>query len=1073
MFCEKKVVVTEVQLQKVLKPAAPSWKPAGSAGSDCTDSPESSDEGAAVEVIRSVQFKHVTPHHETSTSSGEDGTLENGAGSDAHVCVVSSAPQVSFSESGTATVTSTVVLPMSLGSSKPSAALPGWGLLPPVEEADAESSEQEPETDKVKPEVIQSPPEVSDSDEESTSGATHKRLKPFQGGVEIAIEVENNHNHDDDKLPGNKSEKLEDEDFSTEVNDEILNRAYEVITENDDLLTALDKLEFHVNGGTDPLKEDKHESSHNEQEKKEQAVSDSTKESGSKEAKGDKVVEIVRKRNTASEEQKDEFGFVIPPTENKETADTKLPKTKKTVTKGEEANKTKGTKQKEGNRLIRALNWVSKLPARISADKQTKRQEHKSEKPAEKQHAKSEEKEEKPKEKEEVVKKESDDEDYGFASKLNPRSLSERQHRTQQKLSCQKGEEEPEVRRETPEPPEPKSEPISRREIRKYETTGEIVTEVLSSFQPDVEDSHFRENLRRFDNVSLAKDKQTPRKEPDESEREKRGPDVEEPAGDDDDWEPGPRQTGSLPNLAGAFLSTSPTVERIREYMLQDESDDSSLDEFLLIPMPTDYEETVAAAAATTPTPAGGPAPAPAAPCSPHHANPYQTQLDCGDGYDAQSDTCETEAITPQSRCPDSSAATPCAESDVCGDAASSPPTSTEMAKTSASAEIPPEVCGDSVSGCGPRPVQNKPPVSSTGSSRTRPGSAEAAVPPSAGAGAPAPGGPAPAHGSRPVSIPRAIRGAHSPYTPPRSSRSAPSIDRAIPRRTAPPGIPSPRRGAGLAGHRGPRQPGADSTADRSKAKPGPGAQGARQPGAAASPAAVRAVRTTAPCPRLTQQPGTAARSSSMGFHQQPQYYIASHKPTNVHTVNSRPIHKGALSGRGAVGGGGGGGGSGRPRPGHRAPGPAAAAAAAAPRNEANSNSVGGRGARNSTPVLETDLDQSEPRQVRYSAGERSAVQRVQARITLQQSPGPANTASAGIPRQGRGNTSLSLSGHTHTTPIHTQSTIAHVQAYSPRSQPRRPLVQHVDGNGNDLQDGGGSSNWMDSGVQMDFTDEG
>ena len=117
-----------------------------------------------------------------------------------------------------------------------------------------------------------------------------------------------------------------------------------------------------------------------------------------------------------------------------------------------------------------------------------------------------------------------------------------------------------------------------------------IVTEVFSSFQPEVEDTHFQDNLRRFDNISLTGD-QSNGKESQTNENKN-----ENKNGENDDWEPGPRQTGSLPNLAGEFLSTSPTMEKIREYMLQDESDDSSLDEFLLIPMPTDFEQTVGSA---------------------------------------------------------------------------------------------------------------------------------------------------------------------------------------------------------------------------------------------------------------------------------------------------------------------------------------------------------------------------------------------------------------------------------------------------------------------------------------------
>ena len=105
---------------------------------------------------------------------------------------------------------------------------------------------------------------------------------------------------------------------------------------------------------------------------------------------------------------------------------------------------------------------------------------------------------------------------------------------------------------------------------------------------------------------------------------------------------------------------------------------------------------------------------------------------------------------------------------------------------------------------------------------------------------------------------------------------------------------------------------------------------------------------------------------------------------------------------------------------------------------------------RSSTPVL-TDLDQGKPPQVKHPAGDQGVVQRVQAHITLL--PGDSQTAAT---RQ-----------TTHACSITTTTT---------QQLQQRPLVpQAAAPTGNDsepVQDGSNNNNWMDSGVQMDFTDE-
>ena len=153
-------------------------------------------------------------------------------------------------------------------------------------------------------------------------------------------------------------------------------------------------------------------------------------------------IEINRSENvekhlvdlTVDADKRGEIGFLVQSDCSKESdvkervkCDSKLPKPGKSTssTKCDETQKSKVTKtntakHKEGNRFIRALNWVSKLPGKLSAEKQAKKQDHKHEKQSKQQ---------------ENQEEAEAQEDYGFFIKPNPRHLSERQNQALKKLS--------------------------------------------------------------------------------------------------------------------------------------------------------------------------------------------------------------------------------------------------------------------------------------------------------------------------------------------------------------------------------------------------------------------------------------------------------------------------------------------------------------------------------------------------------------------------------------------------------------------------------------------------------------
>ena len=946
--------MTELKLQKIRVPKK--------TASD-TETEESSEDNG-IEIIRSVQLQPTEGLIRTASGAEIGAPHEHD-----HVCRPS-----------TEEATSPIVIPVSVGAIKPSSNLPSWGILPPVEESEAEV-EVEVESEVQEQEVQEQEVQEQEVQQKYKVDKEIKLEVLFEvGSVEEAEEEEQK---DRDKFTADESESF---DYSSEANNEILTKAYKVINENDDLLTALDKLEHHIEEGSDPL------AGEAVQESKQQHTSE-----GQTQPKSDEKLEIKVEKHRINldnkDQERDEFGFIVQSEDSKrieakekDKCDSKLPKPGKSTssTKCDETQKSKATKtgtvkQKEGNRLIRALNWVSKLPGRISADKQTKKHDQKHEK---------QEKQEKRQEKQE---KDGDDDDYGFFIKLHPRPLSERQSHALKKLSQKSDEKSDESDKKT----KVKVEGEQASESQPKDKDPQVVTEVLSSFQPEVEDTHFQDNLRRFENISLANEQNN-------GENVCAREDKSESNGDDE-WEPGPRQTGSLPNLAGEFLSTSPTMERIREYIMQNESDDSSLDEFLLIPMPTDYEQTVGAANQPTP------------PKQPSELNTSDVLHDS-----RRENISASDVITSPNTC-----------SDLTSDADEKLPQLKLRMETTSLQERVPISARESDTTRLPRPAQtytnqtNVPVTTATGSAMGKRG----------------PSG---------WVLPRAIRGArHTPpyATPPRPIKGTLQVPtgRSMSRdpsrgATSGSGIP-PTRGSGLYAQRMSGQFTAKSpdTGNKISVKDKLSAHGPTTPPIQHVSTVVG--RSSPACQRLSQQPGSTRSRGLAGFHQEQHHYIASHKPTNTHTVNPGLIYKAAAfnrplgySSRGGI------------RSTSRSP-------ALQKRGKSNisscSSSPGTKAGANTTPVL-ADLDQSKPPQVKHPAGEPGVVQRVQAHITL-------------------------LPSDTRTTDATHCST--HACSVSQQQQQQRPLAgQEVDlsqaGSGSETAQDGGSGNWMDSGVQMDFTDE-
>ena len=949
------MIVAELKLQKIRVPKKTI--------SD-NETEESSDDNG-IETIRSVQLQ-----------AGE-GLIGKGSGTERgtprgndHVCRPS-----------TDEATSPIVIPVSVGAIKPSSNLPSWGILPPVEEAEVE----------IEPEV--QAPEVR------PKYKVDKEIKLevlFEVGSEEEGEEEEEHK-DRDKFAADESEPF---DYSSEANNEILTKAYKVINENDDLLTALDKLEHHIEEGSDPLAE--------ETQQKELKQKETSKEQI--QINSDKKLEIKVEKHRINlnnkDQERDEYGFIVQSEDSKRTevkekdkCDSKLPKPGKSTSssKCDETPKSKTTKtgtvkQKEGNRLIRALNWVSKLPGRISSDKQSKKHE-------------KQEKQEKLQEKQE---KGGDDDDYGFSIKMHPRPLSEKQGQSLKKLS-QKSYEKSDESDDKETEAKVKVKDKNTVETLPKEKDSQVVTEVLSSFQPEVEDTHFQDNLRRFENISLANEQNNG--------NNARAREDHKDSNGDEEWEPGPRQTGSLPNLAGEFLSTSPTMERIREYMMQDESDDSSLDEFLLIPMPTDYEQTVGAAS------------------QPPLLSKQQSELNSNDVlYDRKEDISTSGRITSPNTCSDFA-------SDVDKKLPQQP--KVRMETTLLQKHIPCSKESDITRL--PRYAHTKPGGVISYTNQTN-------IPATTTRGS--------ERGKRGASgwvVPRAIRGTRPtpPYaTPPRPIKGTLQVPtgRSMSRdsfrgvTTRERGIPTRGRGRRGLTHKGlfaqkisgQFAPEVPDSGNKCSVKDRLGVATTPSPNQHVS---TGAGRSNLVCQRLSQQPGSTHSRGSIGFHQEQHHYIASHKPTNIHTVNPDSIHKAAFnrpssySARGGI------------RGTSRSP-------ALQKRGKSNissciSSSAGIKVGANTTPVL-ADLDQSKPPQVKHPAGEPGVVQRVQAHITLLPS-----------------DTRITDSAQTTT----------HACSVSSIQQQQRPLVgQEVDqsqaGSGSESAQDGGSGNWMDSGVQMDFTDE-
>ena len=876
--------MTELKLQKIRVPKK--------TASD-TETEESSEDNG-IEIIRSVQLQPTEGLIKTPSGSESGAPHEHD-----HVCRPSAEE-----------ATSPIVIPVSVGAIKPSSNLPSWGILPPVEESEVEEQvdiEQEVQEQEVQEPEVQPKYKV---DKEIKLEVLFEVGSVEEGGDE--------EQKDREKFAADESESF---DYSSKANDEILTKAYKVINENDDLLTALDKLEHHIEEESDPLAEEA-----GQKESKQDYISEVQTQ-----PKSDEKLEIKIEKHRINldnkDQERDEFGFIVQSEDSKRTevkekdkCDSKLPKPGKSTssTKCDETQKSKATKtgtvkQKEGNRLIRALNWVSKLPGRISADKQTKKHDQKREK---------QEKQEKRQEKQE---KDGDDDDYGLFIKLHPRPLSERKSHALKKLSQKSDEKSDESDKKT----EVKVDEEQAPESQPKEKDSQVVTEVLSSFQPEVEDTHFQDNLRRFENISLASEQNN-------GENVCAREDKSESNGDDE-WEPGPRQTGSLPNLAGEFLSTSPTMERIREYMMQDESDDSSLDEFLLIPMPTDYEQTVGAAS------------------QPNSAK-VQSELNTSDVlHDSSKENISASAeITSPNTC-----------SDLMSDADEKLPQLKLRMETTSLQKRAPISTRESDTTRLPHPAQtytnqtNVPVTTATGSAMGKRG----------------PSG---------WVVPRAIRGArHTPpyATPPRPIKgtlqvpTGRSMSRGSSRGTTTSGrgIP-PTRGGGLFAQRMSGQFMAKSpdTGNKCSVKDKFSSHGPTPP----TQHVPKVVGRSSPaCQRLSQQPGSTRSRSPAGFHQEQHHYIASHKPTNNYTVNQGLIHKAAAFNR-TLGYSSRGGGI---RSTSRSP-------ALQKRGKSNisscSSSPDTKAGANTTPVL-ADLDQSKPPQVKHTAGEPGVVQRVQAHITL------------------------------------------------------------------------------------------
>ena len=88
------------------------------------------------------------------------------------------------------------------------------------------------------------------------------------GNKEVKLEVLIEVDSEEEELKEDSSSTDDILDYSSEANDHIFTRAYEVITENDDLLTALDKLEQHIVEGSDRLAEENGQKEPNEQKEK-------------------------------------------------------------------------------------------------------------------------------------------------------------------------------------------------------------------------------------------------------------------------------------------------------------------------------------------------------------------------------------------------------------------------------------------------------------------------------------------------------------------------------------------------------------------------------------------------------------------------------------------------------------------------------------------------------------------------------------------------------------------------------------------------------------------------------------
>ncbi len=425
-----------------------------------------------------------------------------------------------------------IIIPVSMAT-KPSDSLPKWGLLPPVEEEEGRES---------------SPVELSSENKNQTT--------------RISSDSTTEHNTETmNDLSATQSDENEPKKVFADQdnNNQILTMAYNIITENDDLLTALDKLEYHVENGANAPESDNGNSNSSNGNHSVTARNDNE----SKDVKGSNIDKVNNIDDINDNSDKDTnsrsppsvvpYTITIPILHDRENSgspsgdnsENNLAK----IGSRDNSHTCTPTKTKESSRFIKALNWVSKLPTRLAPDKHGKKSD--------------------------ISTESGEDEEYGFFIKLSP-----------------KCEGQGEVKSE---PYNINTTSVSAgNEANKSSGDVKVVTEVLSAFQPEVEDQCFQDNLKRYGNMRLCE------------ERKKLGEasgvtvsgkdrDTYEEQGSDDDWEPGPRQTGSLPNLASQFMSTPPPLERLREYIMQnDESDDESLDEFMLIPITRDYASTAA-----------------------------------------------------------------------------------------------------------------------------------------------------------------------------------------------------------------------------------------------------------------------------------------------------------------------------------------------------------------------------------------------------------------------------------------------------------------------------------------------